>query len=1375
MDTIIPDIDKIMSKLELLLRGGQSKIQSNEIQELLILSNKIYLFFFNIVSKGNEYNSNQKNQFLELAVKLHNKARNLTSQNLTEIRTILKASCAWMFIIFGDKNSKILSTIIKLLTKCGEEFHLNHKNNRCASECYNSVCILWSNSNDIPIYNDLPPLELQEIKLAVFRSLIGKINIEINNDEKNFEIKKIKQNFASILSLVSGLHIRYRLLIIDRLLKVGHKCADLKMNLRDALHFITIALDLLDNVKIDELINCNDDNVVSSKVVDEFKEQIIEYKIKSFLMLVYIYSETDELPKALASINAIEKIESENATCLSKIDSLSHSILFAKLTVALKENNNDKVDLLVKNLLKNPRTPFQTALSAVKKVIDSNMETEKERVSELFKLLVNKYPNDPEFTMIRISHLQATISSMKLEEKEDENQGQRGRDIAIRILSDHLDKTHELCKEDFHLFRNIITEQLKWYDSLNLWNLVKIWSDLLISLTESSEESQEFSIGGYILKIEALIKLKEYAEALSISNKLISKNISTKTIAIYFKTLLYNDDIDEKSIIKKILSLQNKSNVNENSSLISYNTEDNLKQLIICCYIAQQSEIISQRKKDNITIYFLRAWIELYCEKEVWKNQLNSSIDTKMNVKDDSNFKTSSSSMETNLEDLEESKLLDIVKDYIIFYMKHLQDLYSEISLCIISNNETNSKLLQIKSKVSETNVASIDDSSKNSNEIELENKNKMEVENDSEADTIILSNKVSDCEDILPTQAQTDILSQDSKKNSSQLEENKEEGKMEIEDLRDDTEKNNYIEPKDKIDEITPKNKEEIEKGIDEEEYDQPLKKPKNEIEEEILMLKNKNIRENFKLSLLKISKIIEKLRDDLLPILFLIRHYIEKLDNKSHLHLFGTNSNYEWISKISNYLGCFLLDLNESNLKIIEKNLFNNDNEVLNEFDEKVQSVENNNINNLDNDLSIDKLSFFNSLYVKTLLLSSEFFIISEFFLANCEYSVEYQVKDRVRLLLTASASILDSLDVNSDEKDEKDSKNERENEDLNILINKNDEKIDEINPIKKLTTSLLLTKSNFLLKKKDLIKKSKELCEKAQKLQHKLMDFADQEDQLLHNTSTILLLTCYSKDGDINYSEDFIKKNANDIKLLSIIDLKTCIDLISSSRNFSIEAVRLLIDFGINSSITKIQQERNSIFGTSTSSNKNLSSDSVTPNLLESYYHLGWMYRNLIELAPSRKVAYDKVLEFENLIKDTYNYFNITLPASPSIQIFNQEDIDQILALSYNYAITLIDLDQLQLAELFMKRALSLLNYSSENCKEYQPRLQETFAYIITLKNENSKNSNIINNENNDQSNQSNITPSDSFNTNKNFISNVDTDYGKVGHISLDQIKN
>ena len=187
--------------------------------------------------------------------------------------------------------------------------------------------------------------------------------------------------------------------------------------------------------------------------------------------------------------------------------------------------------------------------------------------------------------------------------------------------------------------------------------------------------------------------------------------------------------------------------------------------------------------------------------------------------------------------------------------------------------------------------------------------------------------------------------------------------------------------------------------------------------------------------------------------------------------------------------------------------------------------------------------------------------------------------------------------------------------------------------------------------------------------------LSDFDDDESRHLRRSSLIFEFYILCRLRDTPKCRAFLLENRDDFLLLAPQDLLYCSKVSRRERGVSIEVTRTLLTLSLQAS------------------NMRPSPD---------YTMIGGIYRDLIELSPSRSSALEHVEEFEQLICNA---------SSSTLQPvrFDVCDIDYIVSLSYNYGVTLIDLDQILLAERFVTKALHLISFASDALKGWLPKLQ------------------------------------------------------------------
>lgn len=222
----------------------------------------------------------------------------------------------------------------------------------------------------------------------------------------------------------------------------------------------------------------------------------------------------------------------------------------------------------------------------------------------------------------------------------------------------------------------------------------------------------------------------------------------------------------------------------------------------------------------------------------------------------------------------------------------------------------------------------------------------------------------------------------------------------------------------------------------------------------------------------------------------------------------------------------------------------------------------------------------------------------------------------------------------------------------------------------------------RSHMSAKMKEYLESSRNLTKNLQGVAEQLGDYLDEEDQSLVGRCYVLQMAscCFSGSGES--CEEFIENTRHSIMRLPLDCLSQCIDLAANSQVCSLNALRTLIGYVLQACMAKPQVP---------------------------YRMVGSLYRKLIELAPSKRYAFEKLQEVESVLR--------TLPTDG--EVIDQEDIDHIFSLAYNYGITLLDLDQPVLAEQFLLRTMSIIQFTSSSMQVWKPKLRQAYDIILQAK--------------------------------------------------------
>lgn len=272
---IVTTMDQIIVKIEVMLRGGSMKLTDDDVDDLKHDAYDIYALF----RKGHNMNLSEeyKRQLLEISIKLHNKIRNL-SNSLIEIRAILKAACAWAFAALSEKHDKVSVIVIRLLRKAGEELtHIKIMDK--AFDCFIAATNLWKTVENAHYIDQLPPLEVQDLKLAIFFCHLQVLKLLSAEDGKTNEIKEHLQAAMNLSPYVS---IKNRFNLAELMAGIASQLSMKNQFHSAAINLFDKCIDILDSKDL------NLENNASAEVEMKLKH-VNTVKMRCYLSMSFIF------------------------------------------------------------------------------------------------------------------------------------------------------------------------------------------------------------------------------------------------------------------------------------------------------------------------------------------------------------------------------------------------------------------------------------------------------------------------------------------------------------------------------------------------------------------------------------------------------------------------------------------------------------------------------------------------------------------------------------------------------------------------------------------------------------------------------------------------------------------------------------------------------------------------------------------------------------------------------------------------------------------------------------------------------------------------------------------------------------------------------
>lgn len=208
--------------------------------------------------------------------------------------------------------------------------------------------------------------------------------------------------------------------------------------------------------------------------------------------------------------------------------------------------------------------------------------------------------------------------NINLEYNVDDSQlEERARQLAIRLFSSVSQEEITLNDTENEQITNLIKEQIKIFHANESWAQVRQWCDIILSHLNATGTCVQRNITCSIFKIEALMRLHQYAEALDTAFKAVTKQVTTQTILMYFQTMLLVDDISEDELLRRLQIQQDR--VQNTPSLSSSDTtncsffEDKYGQIMLCLsYVnSPHADNIPNPRRNLVSIYTIKYLLNL--------------------------------------------------------------------------------------------------------------------------------------------------------------------------------------------------------------------------------------------------------------------------------------------------------------------------------------------------------------------------------------------------------------------------------------------------------------------------------------------------------------------------------------------------------------------------------------------------------------------------------------------------------------------------------------------------------------------------------------------------------------------------------------------
>lgn len=158
---MIEKIHAILKQLEASMRG--KKFNDNFLPD----SKELFHWAHSCFVEDRNVDEADKVMLIESAVKMHNRAKTITSPLLSESVTYLKSTSAWILSAYAERNTKFCILFIRLHCRVASEW-IQLKEVKYAMQSYREALSRWKELNVSALDRMLPHIELDTLRKTVF-------------------------------------------------------------------------------------------------------------------------------------------------------------------------------------------------------------------------------------------------------------------------------------------------------------------------------------------------------------------------------------------------------------------------------------------------------------------------------------------------------------------------------------------------------------------------------------------------------------------------------------------------------------------------------------------------------------------------------------------------------------------------------------------------------------------------------------------------------------------------------------------------------------------------------------------------------------------------------------------------------------------------------------------------------------------------------------------------------------------------------------------------------------------------------------------------------------------------------------------------------
>ena len=264
--------------------------------------------------------------------------------------------------------------------------------------------------------------------------------------------------------------------------------------LENALEVLSLANQHLEGITLPVVVNkSSGSSSTAMGISSATRKGVRSLKIKTCLSLSFVFMKLDKCAPAL---EYIKKVEEEakmlytsglgtSSSASSGTEAIEQMIQYSKFCIFAQDRRWDEAEKCLRGLLRSTHR-FETALSMVKTFVEGSKLSARDN-APYFRALIDKYPEEPYFTEVRLANLQAMISyTEQVDETStvtwDDPSSLSAIDLTLRIVREHESRLHPLAYENYERLKNILLERVQWSRLTDHPRVVLQWVNCMVQL-----------------------------------------------------------------------------------------------------------------------------------------------------------------------------------------------------------------------------------------------------------------------------------------------------------------------------------------------------------------------------------------------------------------------------------------------------------------------------------------------------------------------------------------------------------------------------------------------------------------------------------------------------------------------------------------------------------------------------------------------------------------------------------------------------------------------------------------------------------------------------------------------------------------------------